>query len=136
MTLFILDINKLKEQRKLYIIETLSCVLFAMVYEYFSHGVISYFMVFAFIIPLVLGVISVSIFCLKKVRKMPTRLENNMYNAGVATITIGSIIEGILQIYGTTNVKVDVYFIVGIILLVIAIFSYLLRKKLIIYKVE
>ena len=46
-------------------------------------------------------------------------MSNNLYNAGVATLTIGSLVYGILEIYGTTNSKVIVYFIVGVFLLIL-----------------
>ena len=128
MTLYILDIKKLKEQGKIYIIVTLICILFAMIYESFSHGVISNFMVYAFMIPLVLGVVVSYVSYYLKIKKLPTEIENKTYNAAVATFTIGSIIEGVLQIYGTTNSKVYVYLAVGIMLLVFTIGSYLLRK--------
>ena len=126
--LSILDIKKLKEQVKIYIIATLTCILFAMIYESFSHGVISYFMIFSCIIPLILGVGVSYILCFEKNRKMPTITENHLYNAGVATLTFGSIIEGVLQIYGTTNWKVYIYLGIGTLLLGMAIVRYLIRK--------
>ena len=130
MTLYTLDIKKIKEQGKIYIIATLTCVLFAMIYESFSHGVVSNFMVYAFMIPLVLGVIVSYMLYFLKIKKLPTKLEIRTYNAAVATFTFGSIIEGVLQIYGTTNSKIYVYLIIGIMLLIFSVGSYLFRKKL------
>ena len=52
-----------------------------------------------------------------------------MYNAGVATLTVGSIMEGVLQIYGTTNVKIFLYLIFGILLLTISILFYIFRNE-------
>ena len=43
--------------------------------------------------------------------------------------TVGSIMEGVLQIYGTTNVKIYLYLIFGIILLITSILLYLFRIK-------
>ena len=129
MILYTLDIKKIKEQGKIYIIVTLTCVLFAMIYESFSHGVVSKFMVYAFMIPLVFGVIISYMLYFLKIKKLPTRLENRTYNAAVATLTFGSIIEGVLQIYGTTNSKIYVYLVVGIILLIFSIGLYLFRKN-------
>ncbi len=128
MILFTLDIKKLKEQGTIYIIVSLVCILFAMIYESFSHGVISNFMIYAFTIPLILGVGVNYIIYFLKINKLPNKFENRTYNAGIATLTIGSIIEGVLQIYGTTNSKVYVYLIVGLILLTSSIISYKFRK--------
>ena len=127
--LYTLDIKKIKEQGKIYIIVTLICILFAIIYESFSHGVISNFMIYAFMIPLVFGVVVSYVSYYLKIKKLPTEIENKTYNVAVATFTIGSIIEGVLQIYGTTNSKVYVYLVIGIIFLVFSIGSYLIRKN-------
>ena len=126
--LFTLDIEKLKEQGKIYIIVTLVCILFAMIYESFSHGVISNFMIYAFAIPLIFGVGVYYMAYFWKIKKLPNKFENKTYNAWIATLTIGSIVEGVLQIYGTTNSKIYVYLIAGIVLLISSIISYLLRR--------
>ena len=128
MILYTLDINKLKEQGKKYIIITLVCILFAVIYESFSHGVISNFMVYAFTIPLILGVVVYYMLYFIKIKKMPIRFENSTYNAAIATYTVGSIMEGVLQIYGTTNSKIYIYLVGGTILLIVSIISYLFRK--------
>lgn len=129
MILYTLDIKKLKEQGKNYIIVTLTCILFAIIYEGFSHGVISNFMMYAFTIPLLFGVFVYYLLYYLKIKKLPTGIENKTYNAGVATFTVGSIIEGVLQIYGTTNSKVYIYLVVGLVFLLFSISSYLLRKN-------
>ena len=74
----------------------------------FSHGVISNYMIFAFTIPLTLGVlVSFLMYALKM--KQVTRVQISLYNASVATLTLWSIINGVLEIYGTTNWKVNLY---------------------------
>lgn len=117
MILYTLDINFYKKQGIVYIIITLLTLIFGLIYEMFSHGVISKFMLFAFAIPLVLGVAVSFIRYIAKI-KTQTRLQMNLYNAGIATLTIGSIIKGVLDIYGTTNWKVYIYLLLGIALLI------------------
>ena len=129
MILCTLDIKQMKTQVLIYIIETLFCILFAIIYESFSHGVFSKFMILAFLIPLILGVIVTYILCFFKREKLPTALENKLYNAGVVNLTVGSIMEGVLQIYGTTNVKIFLYLIFGILLLTISILFYIFRNE-------
>ncbi len=129
MILFTLDIKKLREQGKIYIIVTLTCILFSIIYESFSHGVISNFMIFSFVVPLVFGVGINYMFYFFKIKKLPSRIQNKIYNAGIATLTIGSIMEGVLQIYGTTNSKIYVYLVVGTVLLFTSIISYTFFKN-------
>ena len=128
MTLFILDIDFLKKQRINYLVISLFVLAFSLIYEAFSHEVYSKFMLLAFCIPLVLGTGVTSIF-IKTKNKFPTRAEVNLYNAGVATLTVGSIFMGVLEIYGTTNLKVYSYLIVGFFLIVLSTVLYIKRKK-------
>ena len=81
MILFTLDIKKIKEQGTIYIIVTLVCILFAMIYESFSHGVISNFMVYAFTIPLIFGVGVYYMFYFFKIKKLPNKFENRNNNS-------------------------------------------------------
>lgn len=130
MILYTLDIKKIKKQGIIYIIVTVACILFAIIYESFSHGVISNFMVYAFTIPLILGTGVCYTLYFFKIKKLPNKFENRAYNAAIATFTVGSIVEGVLQIYGTTNWKVHLYLIVGVILLISSISSHLFRRKI------
>lgn len=113
MILYILDTNFYKKQAIVYIIISIITMIFGLIYEKYSHNVISYFMLCAFWIPLILGAI-VSIILYIVQTKEIAKLQIQLYNAGIATLTIGSIIKGVLDIYGTTNWKVYIYLIVGI----------------------
>lgn len=95
-----------------YGIAAAACALFGAVYEAFSHGVWSYFMVYAFAWPLVLGMLPFGVMALRK-RAMPGRLVLNLWHSGVAALTVGCVMEGVLEIYGTTNQLTAVYWIVG-----------------------
>ena len=48
---------KMEKTGFIYLFVSLFCVLFGAVYEYFSHEVYSYFMIYAFVIPQVGGVL-------------------------------------------------------------------------------
>ncbi len=87
----------------------MTAAVFAIVYEHFSHGVVSYFMLAAFLFPLLGGGLAL----LLSVRAR-RRLDRTLYNCGLLTLTIGSITQGILEIYGTTNRMCTVYWIVGL----------------------
>lgn len=96
---------------------TFFLALFGAVYEKFSHGVYSYYMIYAFVIPLTLGVFPIlCLLCLKK--QAPEGMAADIWSFGVITLAVGSVFQGILDIYGTTNRLIIIYPIVGVILLI------------------
>ena len=111
-----------------YAIMAAFCLVFGTVYEIFSHDVISVFMVGAFIIPLVLGVLPNMIIGLKGLR-MPCCAAENAYACGVITLTIWSLLKGVLEIYGTTNSLLKYYLIAGSVFTVIGAVVYLTQKR-------
>lgn len=102
-----------------YLLATIGVALFGGVYEQFSHGVWSFWMVYAFAFPLLLGALPFSVLALRK-RPLPPRHSRQLHHAGVATLTVGSVMQGVLDIYGTTNRLTVVYWVVGIALLALA----------------
>ena len=100
---------------------------FGAVYEYFSFGVWSPFMIYAFMIPLMLGTLP---FLTLAVRKpVPAdRFAVRAWNSGIAALSVGCVFKGVLEIYGTTNRLLPVYPINGAVLLVIGAAAFLLRK--------
>lgn len=110
---------------------TLFCALFGAVYEAFSHGVYSYGMLYAFAFPLVLGVTPLLLITMLRA-PYPNRFVRGVYHAGIATLTVGSLVSGALEIYGTTNPLTLVYWIVGGVLAASGAAAYLifaLRNK-------
>lgn len=110
-----------------YLLTSAFTALFGGVYEVFSHGVWSGWMVYAFAFPLGLGAIP---FLWLSLRKMPHPRPwlCRLHHAGVATLTVGSVMEGVLAIYGTTNRLTLAYWIVGIMLLLLAQTVRVIRK--------
>lgn len=104
---------------------TLFCALFGAVYEIFSHGVYSYGMIYAFAFPLILGVIPFSILAMLQKKTHLTGIMPGIYHAGVAILTVGSIVCGILEIYGTTNRLMFIYWLAGAALILVSVVTYL-----------
>ena len=77
----------------------------------FSNGVYSIYMLGAFIFPLLLG--CVVFFVFSKQKKSPSLYSRYLYHSGVAAFTVGAFIEGILEIYGTTNRLTVYYWYIG-----------------------
>ena len=117
------SVSLLKKHLVFNLAGTLFLVLFGAVYEMFSHGVFSFYMLYAFSIPLVFGVTLYLI--LLFLRKYPDRVFLNLWNSAIAAFSAGSVFKGVLEIYGTTNSLVIVYPICGYILAVSALASLL-----------
>ena len=131
------------------------CALFGAVYEVFSHGVFSFYMIYAFAIPLCLGTFPLMIILLcagRKTEKLeiidlkeaetlyeedrywensclylfPGRTALNAWFSGIAALTAGCLFQGVLEIYGTTNRLIVVYPVAGVLLLAAGLAAFVL----------
>ena len=82
----------------------------AVVYGLFSHGVYSYFMTYAFMVPLLAGALphltaALKTACGKACGSLNEKISGakDAQLALVATLTAGSLLKGALDIYGTSN---------------------------------
>ena len=106
---------------------TLFIALFGFVYEQFSHNVHTFYMWFAWIWPLIFGLIPYALFYFLPIKQMPGMLTESVYNFGVAMLTVRSIFKGVIIIYNTTNdAMVLVYTIMAIVSLVIGAVLYII----------
>ncbi|MBO7675160.1 MAG: hypothetical protein J6S63_09140 [Atopobiaceae bacterium] len=129
MTSYTLDNGApdLRRSALVYVVTSLACALFGAVYELFSHEVYSYFMIYAFALPLGLGALpNLALACAHK--HAPGRFAANAWNSGVATLTVGSIFRGATDIYGTTCSLAVAYPVVGAALLVVGLVAYALSS--------
>lgn len=128
--MFSLVTNKNKKSLKkwefTFLLASVFCALFGAVYEKFSHGVYSNFMLYAFAIPLVGGTLTAFLLDFFSQRIMPGKTSFFLYSAGIATLTVGSIFEGVLEIYGTTNRLAVLYLLVGLGLILLSMAAYIL----------
>lgn len=104
-----------------YLLVSLFFVLFGAVYEIYSHEVYSYYMLYAFTVPLIGGTLVFSILSFLKMQKYPNAIAGNLYHSGIVTLTVGSVVQGVLEIYGTTNALLEYYWSVGTMLIVIGV---------------
>ena len=95
-----------------YLAASVFCALFGAVYEQFSHGVFSYWMIYAFFFPLLLGAIP-SFLLQRRGAAFPRSATADCIHGGVAWLTVGSIVQGVLKIYGTTNPLVKAFWLTG-----------------------
>ena len=117
----------LKKNLLFQILFTLFLALFGAVYELFSHQVYSCFMLYAFAVPLTMGVLPYALLLLKE--KYPSNLFLHLWNTAIAALGVGSVFEGVLEIYGTTNSLVIVYPVAGGLLALAGLASLFFRNQ-------
>lgn len=106
----------LKQLRR-YLGATLFCIIFSIVYETFSHGVYSIYMIGLGLIPLVLGVLP-SYLALKLAGlRSSNQWQATVHALAVLSLTLGSALQGVLEIYGTTSTWTIYYLVLGMALL-------------------
>ncbi len=113
-----------------YLAVSLLCALAGAIYERFSYGVYSYFMIYAFAIPLAGGALPFLAMAVFGKPRFPVRASRMAYHAGIATLTVGSLVQGILEIYGTANRLTFVYWIAGAALLAVGVALYAAKPKM------
>ena len=109
----------------IYLVVSVFCAVFGGIYEMFSHEVYSFYMIYAFLFPLTGGSLVFSLLHFLQIKRYPDAGTKQLYHSGIATWTVGSVVKGVLEIYGTTNALSDWYMVVGTALVLAAIVCYL-----------
>ena len=117
-----------------YLLASIVIAAAAAVYGLFSHGVYSYYMTYAFMIPLLGGAIPHLIAAMKRADPADAAAEaeeqagtsdipaaKDTQLAFVATLTAGSLLKGVLDIYGTTNRLLIAYPVMAVLILAAAL---------------
>ena len=117
----------LAKAKKHYAVAVIGTLLFAAVYEAFSHQVYSNYMLFAFLFPLLGGLLPCAALSALPPRCHPDALSRCLHGAGIAALTAGSLFRGVLEIYGTTSRLGIVYWLAGGVLLTLGLLHTVLR---------
>ena len=102
------------------------CAFFGAVYEAFSFGVFSYFMIYAFSVPLVTAII---LFIMHKRQKTPPKRFMDLLHMTSVTAALGFIATGVVEIYGSDNRLLWVYPFLGAGLFLAALISYVINPS-------
>lgn len=112
--MFISVIRRSKWSRYWFYI-SLFCVVFAVVYEHFSFGVTSFYMITMPLIPLTASLFSL---CLEWIgHQTPIRL----FQDSTLALTLAFMANGIIEIYGTSNTFAQWFLIGSIILFILGV---------------
>lgn len=108
---------------RLYVLAAVNVGVFSAIYEKFSFGVVSLFMVFAFAVPLLLGGLVFFLLgrALKKTGSTLPTLACKFWHAATATLTTGFLFRGVLEIYGTSSALSSVYWAASAVLAALAL---------------
>ncbi|MDO4872370.1 MAG: hypothetical protein Q4A27_03040 [bacterium] len=98
-----------------YFSATLFIAVFGQIYEHLAYGETSNFMRFAFLAPLIGGILIT--FMLKKMPNLP-RASFNFWNSAAATAALGCIFRGIVNLSGRTT-TLDIYYWLTVVILAI-----------------
>lgn len=109
--------RKAGRQVIVYTCTALFCGLFSAVYEHFSHGVRSNFMIWLFAFPVLLGALPCAVIGLSRRLPFPSRQAAGAWDCGVTTLALGSCVRGVLDIYGTGSAYTAFYLPAGLALL-------------------
>ena len=114
-----------------YLAVTLVCIAVNKIYAIFGHGVSSEAMTWMFLYPLIGGIL---FFLMKEImiprinQDLGVRAFSNIYNAGIATLTVGSFLKGMMDIAGTSSPYVVFYFEIGWLCIVCSLISLIICK--------
>ena len=135
------DTEKSLKTGMIYLAVSLAIAAAAAVYGLFSHGVYSYWMTYAFMIPMLLGAVPHLAHALRteaskkeavmqaasgepKRQKEPSLLSTfsgDVQIAVIAALTAGSLLKGALDIYGTTNRLLIAYPVIAVLTVIGAV---------------
>ena len=111
-----------------YLIGSILTAAAAAVYELFSHGVYSNYMIYAFMIPLIGGALPELLTAARTDKKRAAhdtaqgtnpRRASGVRLAVIVTLTAGCLAKGVLDIYGTTNRLLIIYPIAAVLIAVL-----------------
>lgn len=106
-------------------------VILEKIYVLFGHGVTSPAMTWMFLFPLAGGLLIYLVNRAKVDIEDAERLRSfsNLYHSGIATLTVGSFLKGVLEIAGTDSVYLLYFYIVGFGMVLLGIVPLLSRAS-------
>jgi hypothetical protein len=112
-----------------YLIVSILAIVVNRVYATFGHGVASSSMTWMFLYPLIGGGLLyflISVFAKHITNFAGYRLGFNIYNSGIATLTFGSFLKGVMEIAGADSMYLIFYYVVGGLFIALGLISMLL----------
>ncbi len=125
MTLFTLLSRNLDKEAATSVLRygaaAIACMVFSVVYESFSHGVYSPWMMGLFMVPLLLGCVPAAITGWLGIRI--SWLRRQLWACAVLTLTLGCCFAGVMEIYGSPSPWTPVFAVLGGLLMLASAFA-------------
>ena len=112
--------KRFKKTAVVYTLITVFFFIFSRIYEHFSFGETSVYMHWLFGVPLIGGVV---LLIFQKLIPNLSRLSLNLWNSAVATIAVGVLFRGIVNLSGRSTTLDLPYWYVGLVLAGLALLS-------------
>ncbi|WP_105107780.1 hypothetical protein [Streptococcus suis] len=103
-----------------YLATTAFLFIFSRIYESLSYGEVSVFMHYMFCVTLIGGGLLLGLLTIKP---NLSRMTFNLWNSGVATITAGFLLRGIINLSGRSTTLDQPYWFIGAGFLILALIS-------------
>lgn len=121
--------NRIRKTAVVYFVLSLVAIGVNYIYGLFGHGVHSAAMTWMFLYPLLGG--TLFYFLLDRLNSGMTRFVAyrfgyNSYNSGIATLTVGSFLKGILEIAGTNSPYLVFFTIMGWLFIAVGVAIFIL----------
>lgn len=118
--------KRFKKTAVVYTLTTVFFFIFSRIYEHFSFGETSVYMHWLFGVPLIGGVV---LLIFQKLIPNLSRLSLNLWNSAVATIAVGVLFRGIVNLSGRSTTLDLPYWYVGIGLAGLALLSMIFTRS-------
>ena len=118
--------KRFKKTAVVYTLITVFFFIFSRIYEHFSFGETSVYMHWLFGVPLIGGVV---LLIFQKLIPNLSRLSLNLWNSAVATIAVGVLFRGIVNLSGRSTTLDLPYWYVGIGLAGLALLSMIFTRS-------
>lgn len=93
-----------------YLTGSIFLFIFSRIYQALSYGEVSFFMNYLFCIPLIGGILLTGLLLFKP---SLSRMAYNLWNSGIATITAGFLLRGIINLSGRSTSLEQPYWYLG-----------------------
>jgi hypothetical protein len=113
-----------------YLVLTVVTIIIEKIYRLFGHGVTSPSMTWMFLYPLAGGLLIYLVSREKVGMGSSERFRSvfNLYHSGIATLTVGSFLMGVLEIAGTDSDYLPYFYIVGFVMVLLGILLFTLNS--------
>ena len=114
-----------------YLAVSIFCIIVDKIYATFGHGVTSNAMTWMFLYPLIGGILFFLLRgnAINRISKHKGyRSFCNIFNSGIAILTVGSFLKGVMDIAGTSSKYVIFYYLSGVVCIICSLVLRMIQK--------